>query len=153
MHTRRKLLAVAASLFVMSNSAFAAENGSADEARALVKKAVAYIKTHGKDKAFAEFSDPKGAFNDRDMYIAVLDFTGKMLAHGANRKLIGKNLIELKDADAKYFVKDYLEIANSKGAGSINFKWPNPVSKDIEQKTLFFERLDDVVVSCGVYKK
>ena len=66
------------------NTALAADVGTKDEATAMVKKAVGFIKANGADKAYAEFSNPKGQFVDRDLYIAVYDMTGKCLAHGAN---------------------------------------------------------------------
>ena len=66
---------------------FAAEFGTPAEAEAMVKKAVAEIKANGKDKAFAEFNNPKGKFTDRDLYITVYDMNGKCLSHGANPKM------------------------------------------------------------------
>ncbi len=133
-------------------AAIAADKGSAEEATALVKKAVAYLKANGKEKAFAEFSNPNGQFKDRDLYIAVNDMNGKMMAHGANAKLIDKNLIDLKDVDGKYFVKDYIELASSKGNGWVDFKWPHPITKAIEQKSFYVEKVDDLVIGCGIYK-
>lgn len=133
-------------------AAVAADKGSAAEATALVKKAVAYMKANGKEKAFAEFSNPNGQFKDRDLYIAVNDMNGKMLAHGANPKLIDKNLIDLKDAEGKYFIKSFVDLAGSKGNGWVDYKWPNPVTKAIEQKSSYIEKVDDMVFICGIYK-
>ena len=38
----------------------------------MVKKAIQFITANGRDKAFAEFSNTKGRFVDRDLHIAVL---------------------------------------------------------------------------------
>lgn len=133
-------------------AAVAADKGSAEEATALVKKAVAYLKANGKEKAFAEFSNPNGQFKDRDLYIVVNDMNGKNLAHGVNPKLVDKNLIDLKDVDGKYFVKGFVELASSKGKGWVDYKWPNPVTKAIEQKSSYIEKVDDMIVLCGIYK-
>ena len=130
----------------------APDQGSAAEASAMVKKAIAYIKTNGREKAFAEFSNPNGQFRDRDLYISVVDTKGKMMAHGVNPKLIDKNLIDLKDTDGKYFVKDYVQLASSKGSGWVDFKWPHPISKAVAQKSFFVEKMDDLVIGCGIYK-
>lgn len=135
-----------------SMAAVAADKGSAEEATALVKKAVAYLKANGKEKAFAEFSNPNGQFKDRDLYIAVNDMNGKMLAHGANPKLIDKNLIDLKDVEGKNFVKGFIELAGSKGKGWVDYKWPNPVTKAVEQKSSYIEKVDDLIIICGIYK-
>ena len=73
-------------LAVGLGTAFAADAGTKDEAVAMVKKAVDFIKANGADKAYAEFSNPKGQFVDRDLYITIYDMNGKCLAHGANAK-------------------------------------------------------------------
>jgi cytochrome c len=146
---------IAATLFctlALQVPAWAADHGSAAEATAMVKKAIEFIKANGKDKAYAEFSNPKGAFKDRDLYIFVFDMKGACLAHGANPKLIGKDLIQLKDAEGKYFIKDFVNTANTKGKGWVDYKWPNPVSKDIEAKSTYIEKYEDVMVGAGIYK-
>ena len=86
-----------AALFLLAGFSvlIAAEKGTTAEAESMVKKAVAYYKANGKDKSFAEFSNPKGQFVDRDLYIFVYDLTGKCVAHGANQKMIGIDLISL----------------------------------------------------------
>jgi len=122
------------------------------EAEAMVKKAIKYLKQNGKDKALAEFNNPKGKFIDRDLYITVYDLNGNCLAHGANSKMVGKNLIDLRDADGKYHVKERLEIAKAKGKGWHDFKWGNPVTHKIEHKTMYFEKVDDLVIASGAYK-
>ena len=82
----------------------AAEWATKDEAIAMVKRAVVFIKDQGSDKAYAEFTTKAGRFHDRDLYIAVLDLEGKVLAHGQRDDLIGKGLIDAKDPDGKLFI-------------------------------------------------
>lgn len=138
--------------FALCSSALAGEKGTADEAVALVKKAIAYIKANGKEKAYAEFQSAVGAFRDRDLYIFVDDLNGNVLAQGANPKLVGLNTLQLKDIDGKFFVRDFIELAKTQGKGWIQYKWPNPVTKIIEQKATYVEKFDDLVVGCGIYK-
>ena len=146
-------LAMSLALCAGGNLALAAEQGSADEAVAMVKKAESYIKANGRDKALAEFSNPQGKFRDRDLYVMVYDQSGTNLAHGANQKLVGKNLMALKDADGKLVVKAFLETAFSgAGKGWVDYKWPNPVSKAVEAKSTYVERYDDFLVGVGIYK-
>lgn len=139
------------SLGIMT-SAIAQERGTIDDAVAMVKKAKAYIKDNGNEKAYAEFSNPKGSFVDKDIYIFVYDKTGKNLAHGGNQKLIGKDLMELKDTDGTYITKGLLDVAQ-KGGGKFNFKFMNPATKAIEQKTGYAEMAGDVMVGSGAYTK
>lgn len=127
-------------------------NATAAEATAMVKKGVAYIKASGKDKAYAEINNKAGQFTDRDLYLVVYGLDGVVRAHGANEKMIGKNLLELKDVDGKAFVKERVELAQSKGTFWQDYKFTNPVSKKIEPKSAYCERLDDVAVCGGIYK-
>ncbi|MDP3841119.1 MAG: methyl-accepting chemotaxis protein [Oxalobacteraceae bacterium] len=132
-------------------SAFKLEQNQ-NEAEQMVKRAVAYIRTNGKDKAFSEFSKPAAQFKDRDLYINVIDLHGNTKAHGENPKLIGRNLIDLKDADGKYFIKSFVQIAKNAGRGWVDYRWINPVTTVIESKSTYIEKLDDLVVGCGIYK-
>ena len=126
--------------------------GTANEAKALIDKASAYVKAEGKEKAFAEFSKAGGTFADRDLYIFAVDFNGLTVAHGGNAKLVGKNMLELKDADGEFFIKKFIEVAKNKGNGWVDYKWVNPVSKKIEPKSTYIQRVDDYFLGCGIYK-
>lgn len=129
-----------------------ASNATPDEATAMVKKGISYIKANGKDKGYAEVSNKAGSFIDRDLYLVVYGLDGTVRAHGANEKMIGKNLIELKDIDGKAFVKERVELAQAKGTFWQDYKFTNPVTKKIEPKSMYCEKLDDAVVCGGVYK-
>jgi len=144
---------VAMVLFGMTGVVTAAgKQGTAAEAEAMVKKAIAMAKAKGKDAAFAEINNPKGRFTDRDLYVFVYDMSGKCVAHGQNLKMIGKELIDMKDADGKAFVKDRVEIAKTKGSGWQDYKFTNPVTKTIENKRAYVERYEDFIFGSGVYK-
>jgi signal transduction histidine kinase len=131
-------------------TAVAAERGSLDDAKAMVKKARAYIREQGADKAFAEISDQKGKFIDRDIYVFVYDKAGVSLAHGGNPKLVGKNLVDLRDTDGVYFIKGMLDVAQ-KGPGTLKYRWVNPVTKAVEPKVGYVEMEGNVMVGSGVY--
>lgn len=137
----------------LAPSSQAAEFGTEEEAKAMVKKAILYIKEVGREKALAEFSNPKGKFIDRDLYIFVYDMNGTVLAHGQNPKLIGKNLYGVKDADGKEYVKERIELVKAKGSGWQEYKFMNPISKKIERKRAYLERYEDMIIGCGAYPK
>jgi cytochrome c len=148
-------IAVAFVAMVVALVAFAASKGefvTADEAKVMVKKGVAFIKANGKDKGYAEIMNKQGRFTDRDLYLVVYRLDGMMLAHGANEKMVGKNLIDLKDVDGKEFVRERMELAKSKPSFWQDYKFTNPVSKKVEPKSMYCERLEDTVVCGGVYK-
>ena len=138
----------------MSFGAPAAEpRASKDEAVAMVKKAIDYLRQNGKEKAFADFNAPQGKFVDRELYIVVLDMNGTVLAHGTNPKLIGKSLMDIKDMHGKAFVREQVEVAKTKGSGWVDFHWNNPVSQKMEPRSVFLERVGDYIVLSGVYGK
>ena len=143
---------LAACTLACASVAAQASNATAAEATAMVKKGVAFIKSNGKDKAYAAFDDKAGPFVDRDLYLTVYGMDGTVLAHGANAKMIGKNLIDLKDIDGKPFVKERVELAKTKGTFWQDYKFTNPVTKKIEPKSMYCEKLDDTVVCGGIYK-
>jgi cytochrome c len=144
-------LAVAA-LAAQAPALAKADFASKDEAVSMVKKGVAFVKANGKDKGYAEITNKKGAFVDRDLYLVVYGLDGTVLAHGANEKQVGHNLIDLKDIDGKLFVKERVELAQKQPTFWQEYKFTNPVTRKIEPKEMYCERLDDTVVCGGIYK-
>jgi signal transduction histidine kinase len=155
MRIRLETSAVAAILLVAAMfcgaGALAATGASKDEAVAMVKKAVAAIKSEGPDKAYAEFDDRSGPFVDRDLYIVVYGLDGACLAHGADAKRIGTNQMNDKDADGKEFVKERIELAKTHDSFWQSYKFKNPVTDKVEPKQMYCERLEETIVCGGVY--
>jgi cytochrome c len=145
---RAVLLAMLAVGFV--GTASAEERATLEQAKAMVKKARAYIREVGAEKAYAEISNPKGRFVDREIYIYVYDKSLNNLAHGGNQRLIGKNLADLRDTDGVYINKGLLDVAQ-KGGGTFKFRFLNPANKVIEVKTGYAEMEGDVMVGSGIY--
>jgi signal transduction histidine kinase len=140
-------------LFVFAAApALAQDRGTKDEAVAMVKKAVAAIAADGRDKSFAAINDQTSRFHDRDLYVVVYDLQGKCLAHGANAKQIGKDLLELRDPDGKFFVKERVDLAKTKDSFWQDYKFLNPQTKQIEPKSMYMEKSGDILVGCGIYK-
>jgi len=153
--SRNLTAAALAAAALFAGNALAQKKGefaTKDEAVAMVKKGVAYIKKEGKDKGYAEITNKKGQFTDRDLYLVVYGLDGVVRAHGANEKMVAKNLIDLKDVDGKPFVKERTELGKTNATFWQDYKFSNPVSKKIEPKQMYCERLDDTVVCGGIYK-
>ena len=149
---RMKLVAAIAVIVGMSVSAWGAESATKDEAIAMVKKAVAFIGQQGADKAYTEFDNKSGQFVDRDLYVVVYGLNGVVLAHGANAKLIGKDMTDATDVDGKYYVKERLALAAKQADFWQDYKFVNPVTKKIEPKEMYCQRLNQTAVCAGVYK-
>lgn len=123
-----------------------------DEAVAFVNKAVKMIKTSGQGTAFAAINNPADKnFHKGELYIFVYDKNGVCLAHGANSALIGKNLMNWKDADGKLFVKEYIDKATASGAVWTSYKFFNPVSRKIQLKDAYTVKVGSLYVGTGIY--
>jgi len=147
-----RCLGVALTVLVvaLTNTALAA-GASKGDAVAMVKKAVAAINSEGTEKAYAEIDDLEGPFVDRDLYIVVYRMDCLVLAHGADKKRIGVNLLQDKDVDGKEFVKERVELAKTEPSFWQNYRFMNPVTKTVAPKQMYCERLNDTVVYGGVY--
>ena len=138
------------SLFVFTSLACAAGK---DDAKALVKRAVAYVRYQGKEKAIAEITKPRGMFNMGEFYVFAYDLQGVMLAHPKNPELIGKNLIDVPDNEGKLFRKEIVEKAKTKGSGWVDYVYLNPETNEIEHKTTYIQKVGDIIICCGAYKE
>ncbi len=152
MRALRNVAIATASALAFIASAHAGDKATKDEAIAMVKKAVAYIKAQGADKAYTEITDRKGQFVDRDLYIVVYQLDGKVLAHGGNAKFVGKDMSDAQDVDGKFFVKERIALAQKQPSFWQDYKFVNPVDKKVEPKQMYCERLENTAVCGGVYK-
>jgi len=149
---RRLMLCVVVGHLIGSPTAFAAEHATKDEAKAMAIKAAALFRTKGAD-AFAVLNDKKGSFVDRDLYVAVLDSGGNVMAHGANERLVGKALLKLQDADGKYFVQELVGLVKANKAGWVEYRWVNPVTKEVEPKSSYVVSEGGYGFMVGAYSK
>jgi cytochrome c len=155
---KRAILCVAAIyLFSAASALFAADANEAAKKKAvdLVDQAVAYIKKQGTAKAYKDFTDKNGGFVDGEFYIFVVDFKGLTLAHGGNPGLVGQSMFELKDADGKFFIQEFIKVAKEKGSAWVDYKWSNPTTKKVEPKSTYVKRMEgaEYFLGCGIYLK
>jgi len=152
---KRSLLSVLAVILLLVGAAPAAKAddfGTRDEARAMVERAATFLKANGKDKALAEFGNPKGQFIDRDLYILSYSLDGLRLSHPYNVKLIGKSVTDAIDFDGKPYGQEILEVAKTKGSGWVDYKFTDPMTKKLADKSLYVLKVDDIILGCGIYK-
>jgi signal transduction histidine kinase len=55
--------------------------------------------------------------------------------------------------DGKPFMKEILTKAAASDNGWVDYKWANPVSKEVQPKSAYFEKVGDMIISTGYYKK
>jgi cytochrome c len=149
----RSLTIVLVVMVASANLSRASEFGTRDEAVAMVKRVQDKFRKDGADATFKAVIDQSTKeFHDRDLYPFIYDLTGLSVAHGARPALVGKNLISLKDQDGKNLIREMIAIATTSGSGWIDYKWPNPITNKIEDKSSYVEKLGDYLVGVGVYR-
>lgn len=144
-----------AALLSAGAPAVASTYGTRAEAVAMVKRAQVMFEKDGAQATFNAVSDKSNKeFHDRDLYVFIYNLKGVCVAHGARPALIGKNLIDLKDQDGKYLIREMVALAKGKGSGWVNYKWPNPITNKIDDKSSYIERMGkDYFVGVGVYRQ
>src|SRR5215470_4592308 len=144
-------VAIVTAYFACTYISAAAEPITKDEVVAMVQKAVAAIKSKGAEKAYAEFDDKSGQFVRGDFYISVIGLDGTLLAYGAATNHVGDNVMNIKDGDGKEIIKERVQLAQNQKTFWQSYKFMNPVTKTVEPKQMYCERLDSTIVCGGFY--
>lgn len=144
----RLFAATAIAVLTVASQALAGEFGTADEAKAMLEKAVTAIKAD-KAGALANFTKGEGGFKDRDLYPFCGGPDGNFTAHP---KLVGKSLKELKDKAGKALGEEMYAVAKEGTISEVSYMWPRPGSTDPVAKVSFVTKVDDQVCAVGYYK-
>jgi hypothetical protein len=147
---------LAAGLFAAALSTTAghqAVGSTADEAQSLLERAVAHIQAVGPPRAFADITRPDGGFVRGELYVFCMTNDGVMVAHGGNPKLVGKNLLSVRDAEGTASTADIIHVGLTQGKGWVEYLWPNPATGRVQRKVTYVLRIDDrTVCASGYYK-
>lgn len=124
-----------------------------EEMVAFVKEAVAYARLNGKEKALAEFSNPKGSFFRGMLYIYAYDYNGTTIAPPVNPEKIGVNRLHEKDAEGNLFIQDLRQTAYH-GTGFSTYYYINPVHNNAVEKKLGYAMSVDETwwLGSGIYQ-
>ncbi len=125
--------------------------GTPAEAKAMLQLAVEHYQSAGRNQALADFTRKKSPFADRDLYVACIGPDHILVANGGFPSLVGTSADGWKDADGKSLGKATWDVVSSKGEGSVEYRWYNPVSRKIEPKVLFVQKVGDDVCGVGAY--
>jgi TRAP transporter TAXI family solute receptor len=140
-------------LTVFAPFSVAAEFGTREEAVAMVKRVQAKFKKDGIEATCRAINAGVKEFNDRDLYAYIVGFDGVNCANARTPAVVGKDILDLKDQDGVWVVRNSIAIAKEKGSGWLDYRWPNPVTKTVEDKSAYVERVgDNYYVGVGIYK-
>lgn len=129
-----------------------APRSTADDARNLLNAASAEVKKLGIAKAAASFNDTRGSFVRDDLYVFAVNLqSGKFEAHGMNPTWVGADATDLHDVEGKPLIKEMLELAKTKGEGTVDYVWRNPVTNAVEKKRTFIRRENGSLIGVGFY--
>jgi cytochrome c len=143
-------LAIIVALGACSGALQAAEPTEKD-AIALAERGAAFVKASGKDEMIRKINAKDPEFNQGALYLAMRDLNGITIAHPTTA-LIGKNLVDVPDADGKPFRHEMVALANGKGKGWVDYKFKNPATGKVEAKSTYVLRVGDVALEAGIYK-
>lgn len=148
--TLATLMIAAATLW--APTACASEFGSRDEAIAMVQRVQEMYRRAGMDATIQAIRSKSKAFFDRDLYAYILDLNGVVMANGAVPAVQGKDISEFRDQNGKFLVKEEIEICKGPGRGWVDFRWVNPMTKIVEDKSAYLERLGPYCTGVGIYR-
>jgi signal transduction histidine kinase len=122
--------------------------------KTLVEKAAASFEIKGKDHALKLISSLDGGFRKGSIYTFAVSMEGITLSHPANRKLIGRNVINIKGANGKEFMKDFIAVAKYPGSGWVEYWWPRHGEKEASLKRSYIMKVPnyDILVGAGYYR-
>lgn len=141
-----------ASVLAEAVSVFQLQQGSADEARRLVEQALSLRRSLGSRDAFVrEVTLANNKLFDRDMYVFILDSSGRYLAFGGNPAKVGTRVQDVPGIDGDGLVASIVNQA-SMGPGWVEYDIVNPLSGKVQTKMSYVVKVDDVYTGCGVYK-
>jgi signal transduction histidine kinase len=146
----RNLLFAGIYVAVVSTAAFAQkpQYGTAEEAKAMLEKAVAAVKAD-KTKALDMFNKGEEGL-DRDLYVFCANASdGVETAHPTHR---GSKLTNIKDMNGFAFGNEIMKTATEGKIGEVAYMWPRPESDTPVQKVTFFTKVEDQICGVGYYE-
>jgi methyl-accepting chemotaxis protein len=132
-------------------ASFMLQQGTAEEAMALVHRAEVGRAQGTRDSFVRALSDPAQGFFDRDMYVFALDSQGTYRAFGGRPDKVGSRVQDIPGVDGEALLQSIIEQAQAE-PGWVEYNIVNPVSGALQGKMSYVTLVDDLYVGCGVYK-
>jgi hypothetical protein len=128
----------------------AAQFGTAEEAKAMLERAVAAVK-EDKAKALDMFNKGEGGFKDRDLYVFCANASdGILTAHPYGQR--GKQLRDVLGKKGYPLGQEIMQKATEGTIREVTYWWPRPGSDTPLEKTTFYTKVGDQICGVGYYK-
>jgi cytochrome c len=110
-------------------------------AKTMLEEAYAVVTSKGMTGAASDFNQG-GKWKRGTAYVILIEFDGNMLAHSDNPKMVGKHMLEARDANNKAFVQETIHNLKTTGKDSVvNFSWVHPGTRKIQEGTVTARRV------------
>jgi signal transduction histidine kinase len=125
--------------------------GTAEEAKAMLEKAVAALK-EDKAKALDVFNKGEGGFKDRNLYVFCANASdGILTAHLPEYK--GKQLRDILGKKGYPLGQEMMQKATEGTIKEVTYWWPRPGSDKPLEKTTFYTKVGDQICGFCYYKE
>jgi hypothetical protein len=141
---------VVALAFFTASPVLTAQFGTADEAKAMLERAVAAVE-EDKAKALDMFNKGEGGFKDRDLYVFCANASDGILT--AHPYLKGDHLQDIKGKKGYPLGKEIMQNATEGTIKELTYWWPRPGSDKPLEKITFYTRVGDQDCGVGYYKE
>ena len=86
-------------------------------------------------------------------YYFLMDASGRIIMHPINPQLDGKDMLNEKDPEGKYFFREMARTAKDKGEGFVSYMWPKAGNSKAVPKITYvkYNRDWDMIIGTGIY--
>ena len=127
---------------------WAAESGTAEQARTMLEKAVAEVKADEK-QALEKFNAAEGDYREADLYVFCAGAqSGEMTAHPT---LMGKNVNTIVDVNGKKLGEEMATTAKEGVISEIDYMWPRPNTTEPVEKHTYYTIAGTQLCGVGFY--
>ncbi len=152
MMLRQAVATVAFLVILVPGLSSASDRGTREEATAMVGRAVDQYREEGLEALITSINAQEPAYRDRDLYVFMNTQRGVVIAHSAEPTLVGADLWWAQDSDGLLLIQELANVAAKGKPAWVDYKWPDPNSKKIRQKSSYTVLLDeDHHLGVGVY--
>jgi len=152
----KKAAIILFSLFVVmgfTSQAMAVDPATPKEVVDKVKAAADFLSQSG-DSGLEQFMDKSGGWVWKDTYVWVIHAeAGTNAAHPIKPKLVGMQLMGLKDPTGKLFFAEFCDVAKQANGGWVEYMWPKVGEKKPSRKITYVLQVPNTPyqVAAGIY--
>lgn len=127
------------------------QSGTASEAKAMLEKAVAELKSN-EATALIKFNKADGGFRDRDLFVFCFDMTAAKITAHVYPNLIGLAAKDIKGADGSPVGEKVFAAMKEGTISTVSYNASKPGTTDLVPKEAYVTRVGNQGCGVGYYK-